>query len=209
MMVLAGGDLVLPDRMMTASLVVDDGRIVSIDPPGPLDAAGATVVDARGCYVVPGFIDVHVHGVLGHDTLDEGDVLHRIAAALPRFGVTAFCPTSVACTPPQLERLLSGIAAARTRPASSAARVLPAHLESNFINPEFRGAQPLDCIRQPSRSAIAGTFSGEDVLEVMAAHRADIGIVTLAPEIAGGLDLVRRLAAELQALGGSLPSTLP
>lgn len=196
MMVLAGGDLVLPDRMMTASLVVDDGRIVSIDPPGPLDAAGATVVDARGCYVVPGFIDVHVHGVLGHDTLDEGDVLHRIAAALPRFGVTAFCPTSVACTPPQLERLLSGIAAARTRPASSAARVLPAHLESNFINPEFRGAQPLDCIRQPSRSAIAGTFSGEDVLEVMAAHRADIGIVTLAPEIAGGLDLVRRLAAD-------------
>jgi N-acetylglucosamine-6-phosphate deacetylase len=212
MIVLAGGDLVLPDRILTnASLFIEGDRIAAIEPRARVDTAAATIVDIRDHYVVPGFVDVHVHGVLGHDTLDGGDTLASIAASLPRYGVTAFCPTTVACSPADLSRVLRSVRDARvTRPAASA-RVLPAHLESNFINPEYRGAQPLNCIRRPPATARAelfgrstsgdlpgrseGDFAGADILDVITTYRADVGIVTLAPEMPGGLDLVARLVA--------------
>jgi N-acetylglucosamine-6-phosphate deacetylase len=74
---------------------------------------------------------------------------------------------------------------------------LPAHLESNFINPEYRGAQPADCLRLPPGPASAGPgeFSARDILDAIAASRPDVGIVTLAPELPGGIDLVRSLVA--------------
>ena len=195
MIVLAGGDLVLPDRILTnASLIIDGTRIAAIEPLARVDTAGATVVDASGCYVVPGFVDVHVHGVEGHDTLDGGAAIAEIASRLPRYGVTAFCPTTVACPPGELRAVLAQVKAARvSRPANSA-RVLPAHLESNFINPEYRGAQPADCLRLPLDTPPSdGGFTANDILQVIRAARPDVGIVTLAPELPGGLELVRAL----------------
>ena len=193
MIVIAGGDVVLPDRILTsASLIIDGQRIAAVEPVARVDSPGATIVDAADCYVVPGFIDVHVHGVEGHDTLNEGEPVAAIAAFLPQYGVTSFSPTTVACPPDALRGVLMQVATLRaTRPPMSA-RVLPAHLESNFINPEFRGAQPADCLRLPGRSD-DGDFSGRDILDVIAAARADVGIVTLAPELPGWIDLVRAL----------------
>ena len=74
--------------------------------------------------------------------------------------------------------------------------MLPAHLESNFINPDFNGAQPLECLRLPRGHARAeGEFSGAEILEEIAAARPDVGIVTVAPELDGALDLIRDLAS--------------
>ena len=98
--------------------------------------------DLRGHIVVPGFVDVHVHGVEGIDTLDGGNAIAALAGRLTKYGVTAFCPTTVACAPDALRQVLQSVAALRNSDAL-AARVLPAHLESNFINPEYRGAQPM------------------------------------------------------------------
>src|SRR5689334_25351956 len=103
MIVLAGGDIVLPDRVMShGSLVIDGARITAIDSRSRIDPAGATLIDVSNSFVVPGFIDVHVHGIEGLDTLDGGDAVASIAARLPRYGVTAFCPTTVACPPADL-----------------------------------------------------------------------------------------------------------
>jgi N-acetylglucosamine-6-phosphate deacetylase len=196
MIVLAGGDLVLPDRILSAgSLLVDDGRIVAIDPRPRVEPAGAEIIDVRDCYIVPGFVDVHVHGVDGDDTLDGGDAIARIASKLPRYGVTAFCPTTVACAPEDLHRVLRTVRDARVAPQSGRARVLPAHLESNFINPDYRGAQPVDCLRLPRAENSEGNFTGRAVLDVIASARADVGIVTLAPELPGALALVTELVA--------------
>ena len=199
MIVLAGGDLVLPGRILpSASLLIDGARIAAVEPNARVDAAGATIVETPECYIVPGFVDVHVHGVDGHDTLDEGDAVAQIASRLPRYGVTAFCPTTVACAPSALRSVLAQVATARAKRPVSSARVLPAHLESNFINPEYRGAQPAECLRLPSDPVVRsdGAFSTRDILDIIAGARADIGIVTLAPELPGGVELVRALVAK-------------
>jgi N-acetylglucosamine-6-phosphate deacetylase len=195
---LTGADLVLPDRIVSAgSIAIDGERIAAIEPAPPLpadEAPGEVRFSFSDHYIVPGFIDVHVHGVEGHDSLDGGGAIRRIAERLPRFGVTAFCPTTVACDPTALRAVLAAVAEARaSRP--SGARVLPAHLESNFINPEFKGAQPLDCLRLPTAPRSAFRWGADDILAEIAAARPDVGIITVAPELDGALPLIAELAS--------------
>src|SRR5262249_15546506 len=108
----------------------------------------------HGHYIVPGFIDVHVHGLDGIDSLSSATSVADIAARMPRFGVTGFCPTTVACSPARLRGVPEEVRRSLAGPDPQSARVLPAHLESNFINPEYKGAQPIACLRSP-RLALA------------------------------------------------------
>ena len=204
MIVLSGAELVLPDRILSpGTLVIDGGRIVDIrsgsapaGPPPPF----------HGHFILPGFIDVHVHGVSGVDSLEDGSIV-GMAARLPQYGVTAFCPTTVACSPAALRRVLTQVAEARTQPQPRGARVLPAHLESNFINADYKGAQPMECLRRP-RAALDGwaggaggdgdlekMFEGADILREIERAAPDVGIVTVAPELDGGVELIEWLAS--------------
>ena len=191
--VLAGADLVLPDRVLgPGTLVLEDGRIAEVVP-GAIAGRPPGYVDCTGLLAVPGFIDVHVHGVEGSDALDGGGAIALIAGRMPRYGVTAFCPTSIACAPAALRTMLSEVRASRQLP--SGARVLPAHLESNFINPHYRGAQPLECLRLPAGRPADGTFAGSEILSEIRAAEREVGIMTVAPEIDGAIDLIRDLVA--------------
>jgi N-acetylglucosamine-6-phosphate deacetylase len=218
---LSGADLVLPDRVVAGGTIVIDGdRIADVRPGGSLEAGSDLALRFDNHYIVPGFIDVHVHGVEGMDTLDGGSAIASIAERLPRYGVTAFCPTSVACDPAALRSMLAGVRLARTTRPPGGARVLPAHLESNFINPEYKGAQPLRCLRairhpRPEPGSDQGQtgvrpgsdrgqtgvrpgsdpWNGGHILDEIAAARPDVGIVTLAPELDGALDLIAELVA--------------
>jgi N-acetylglucosamine-6-phosphate deacetylase len=222
MIMLSGADLVLPDRLLgPGSVVIDGNRIVDVRAGAIASSPGDLHFDLHGHYIVPGFVDVHVHGLQGLDSLDGPHAVGSIAALLPRYGVTAFAPTSVACSPGILRRFLLAVRQARLAPAPQAARVLPAHLESNFLNPDYRGAQPVECLRMPPvpgrRPAPAGPgqgkaadpaktpYTGEDLLLEMERGQADIGIVTLAPELPGGMALVAQLRARghLVSLGHS------
>jgi N-acetylglucosamine-6-phosphate deacetylase len=216
MIVLSGASLVLPDRVLSpGTLVIEEGRIAEIRSDAP--SGGHPAFAFRGHYIVPGFIDVHVHGVDGVDALDswpDGGAVAAIAARLPRYGVTAFCPTTMACGPEALRAVLDQVRRARETPAARSARVLPAHLESNFINPEYRGAQPAACLRSPRAALAAGAtgavardersatavaegsdFTAAEILAEIARAAPDVGIVTIASELDGGLDLVRWLSA--------------
>ncbi len=196
MIVLSGADVVLPDRVLSPGTVILEGnRIVDVAPgERPADRA-ATRFDLRHHYVVPGFIDVHVHGVHGTDVMDDIDAVRRVARVLPGHGVTAFCPTTIACPPAALRRTLAAVRDLRTSRQEGGARVLPAHLESNFLNPRFKGAQPLECLRLPGAAAVDGAFSAAEILDEIAAARPDVGIVTVASELDGGLELIRELVA--------------
>jgi N-acetylglucosamine-6-phosphate deacetylase len=207
MIVLSGATLVLPDRVLSpGTLVIEDGRIAEVRSDTPSGAH--TSFAFHGHYIVPGFIDIHVHGVDGVDALDrleDGGAVAAIAARLPRYGVTAFCPTTVACGPQALRGVLDQVRRARAAPAAQSARVLPAHLESNFINPEYSGAQPASCLRSPRAALGAGgsggavgagsDFTASDLLAEIERATPDVGIVTMASELDGGLDLVRWLTA--------------
>ena len=215
MIVLSGATLVLPDRLLSPGTIVLDGdRIVDVRSDA---SAGHSAALFHGHYIVPGFVDVHVHGVEGTDSLDGGDAVATLARRLPRYGVTAFCPTTVACDPAALRHVLDQVRRARRDPAPHSARVLPAHLESNFINPEYRGAQPAACLRSPGGGEGAGRaggvggadradraggagggggeFTAQEILDEIARAEPDVGIVTLAPELDGGIDLVASLTA--------------
>jgi len=205
MIVLSGADLVLPGGVQSrATLVIDGERIADVS---SATASPASSTPLDGHIIVPGFIDVHVHGVEGIDALDGSDATAAIARRLPKFGVTAFCPTTVACGPARLRHVLESVA--RLRGAiDAAARVLPAHLESNFINPDYRGAQPFECLRTPldalglprrsgaAAKAGAEDFDAADILAEIDRAGGAVGIVTLAPELDGALDLIRHLVSK-------------
>jgi N-acetylglucosamine-6-phosphate deacetylase len=195
MLVISHADVVLRDRIVSgATIVVDGERIAAVHADARVSPQRGTHLDARGGLVLPGFVDVHVHGVVGHDVLDGGDALTAIASTLPQFGVTTFCPTTVACPPEALRDVLTQVRARREVPIDGSARVHGAHLESNFINPEMKGAQPEEYIcAAPGEGAPGSRVSGDDILAVIAAHRPEVAIVTLAPEVPGGLELVCRL----------------
>lgn len=206
--VLSGAAIVLPDRLLSPGTIVIEGDRIADVRAGDGGGDGALGLPS-GQVIVPGFVDVHVHGLAGVDVLDGVNAVRRVAAWLPRYGVTAFCPTAVACAPHVLRAFLEEVREVRAAADPRSARVLPAHLESNFINPAYAGAQPSACLRTPraalERLATHGpaqrtasdpaAYDGDDILREIAAAAPHVGVVTLAPEIEGGLELVQWLVA--------------
>ena len=189
MIVLAGAGLILPEGIRSpATVIIEGDRIADVVPGSKASGTAAQHHDLSGYFVVPGFIDVHVHGVDGADVLDGSDALTKIAAGLPKYGVTAFCPTTVACSAGLLERTLGSVRHLREQPAVHGAQVIGAHLESNFINPEYKGAQPADYLYRPSSE------DGASILRAIERSRENVSIVTLAPELDGAMNMIRSLA---------------
>ena len=128
---ISGASLVLPDRVATGhTLVVEGDRIVDVIN-GPRRLGDNEVLLTRdGQVIVPGFIDVHVHGAAGTDVLDGPGSVATVAATLPRWGVTAFCPTTVACDPARLDALLTEVGAIRASQTAT-----PAHARASARGP--------------------------------------------------------------------------
>ncbi|TMG92501.1 MAG: N-acetylglucosamine-6-phosphate deacetylase [Betaproteobacteria bacterium] len=149
---------------------------------------GAPVPDERArdeahMFVLPGFIDSHVHGGGGHDTMEGGDAIDSIARMHVRHGTTSLLATTMTAPLAELEFAMSAIGGACRMRRSGAARVLGVHLEGPYINPRKLGAQP-DFVRPASMP------------EVLALHAlAPIVLITLAPELPGNLDIIPALRA--------------
>jgi N-acetylglucosamine-6-phosphate deacetylase len=186
--VLAGANLVLPEDIRSpATVIIEGDRIIDVVPGSTRAGVTAQHYDLSQYFVLPGFIDVHVHGIDGADVLDENDALTKIAVGLPKHGVTAFCPTTVACSVALLERTLESVRRLKEQPAVHGAHVVGAHLESNFINPDYKGAQPADYLYRPSST------EAEPILREIDRSRQSVSIVTLAPELDGALNMIRSL----------------
>ena len=163
---------VLTARGWVLARVVFDARIRAIEP----------LIDAPCRYVLPGFIDLHVHGGGGGDAMEGEAGVRRMARFHARHGTTALLATTCTAPPGVIVRALEGIRAVAPRPEAGEARVLGAHLEGPFIHPERLGAQPP--YPHPPDPAWARRF-----LEA-----GPVRVVTLAPELGGALELVRFLA---------------
>ncbi len=123
-------------------LAVSGGTIAAVGAGTPDDAqrAGRTVVDLRGRTLMPGFVDVHVHGAVGHEAMD-GDVagLRSMAEFFASRGVTSFLPTTWTASRAGTLAALRAIAEARS--STGGARILGAHMEGPYLSAARCGAQ--------------------------------------------------------------------
>jgi len=161
-----------------ATGVLVDGSIVSwIGRDRPPERADEEVRLAPDELLAPGFIDLQVNGFRGHDAALGSDAINQISEALPATGVTAFLPTLISAP----VRVGADFAASVAASDGNGARVLGAHIEGPFINPSFRGAHDRSCLATPTPEQV-------DVIA-----KARPRLVTLAPELPGGLEAIVRL----------------
>jgi N-acetylglucosamine-6-phosphate deacetylase len=132
--------------------------------------------------ILPGFVDLHVHGGGGADLMDGGGAVDTLARFHARHGTTSLLPTTVAAPREALERALAEVGPRIRLRAPGAARVLGVHLEGPFVSPRKLGAQP--------KAARTGSLEEVHALDALAR----VLVVTLAPEVDGHLELVRALA---------------
>lgn len=182
MLVLENARVVLPDREIEAgSVVIDNGLITSITE-GPNETKVKTL-NLSGLTLLPGFIDVHIHGAVGIDTLDaNAEQLGEVAKFLATQGVTSWLPTLVPASDEQFSRAVGEIA--KSMNLASGARVLGVHYEGPFVNSAQCGALHKEYFK---------TYSGPDDLACLVAPDDAVRMITLAPEISGGVELVREL----------------
>ena len=172
-------------RLGVAAALVD-GHVVAGDvqvdlTSGAVVATGLPAV-AGGGLAVPGFVDLQINGFAGVDLRRaDADGYATVAGALAERGVTAFQPTFHSQSVEAYERSLAVLADVLATPPEGA-RVLPAHLEGPFLSPRWNGAHDVTHLLGPS----------PEVLDRLLAA-GPVGFTTVAPELPGGLDLVRRL----------------
>lgn len=145
----------------------------------PVGALDGHVIDASGLIVAPGFIDIQINGAFGSDFTEDPSSIWKVGALLPRTGVTAFFPTII--TAPH-NRVEAAIAAMAMRPeAYVGAEPVGLHIEGPHLAPTRRGAHPEDLLTEP--------------LDTKLEPHPSIAIITVAPELRGSLDMIRRFAA--------------
>ncbi len=172
--IIANGRVITPWQVLEKGLViVENGKIVELRKGfGLPEESQATIIDATGKTVAPGFVDIHVHGGVGHDTMDATpQAIQEMAQFFASHGVTGFLPTTV--TAPR-EAILAAVENAATcqKEQISGAQVLGIHLEGPYINPSKPGAQPVQFIRPADPDEYREFFAWDNVR-----------LISLAPEI--------------------------
>lgn len=180
---LYNGIVILPEGLFPdLGIWVRNGTILHIGKPETFPDQ-LERIDAAGSYISPGFIDLHVHGGGGFDFMDGTlTAFQEIAATHARFGTTAMMPTTVSCSPEELQHLLFTYQQAVLVP-SPGASFIGLHLEGPYLNPEQRGAQDIQFLRLPD----------PDEYEPLLQEPSPVRRWSFAPELTGS-------AAFLQAL---------
>ena len=167
--------------LVKTDIAFEDGKIVAI---GKLDDV-EPIFDTDGV-VLPGFIDEHIHGAGGADAMDGTEqALQTISEYVAKEGTTGFLATTMTQSPENIGKALKNVKTVREKGEYKGAEVLGVHLEGPFISPKHVGAQPLEYVAKPAPE----TFDKYNEIS-----GGNIKVVTLAPEVEGGLDLVKHLA---------------
>ena len=192
------GRILTPEEEISEGIiVVEGGKIAALGhrdelrlPPDAVDYVAGRMT------VVPGFVDVHIHGAGGHDVMEgNARALDRIAATVAKHGTTSLVATTVTAPVDETCHSLEGIARyirAHEQPKDDAdegklaAEFLGIHLEGPFISKVRRGVHPPEAIARPSVEILQKFFEAADGL---------VKIVTLAPEIPGAKELIEHAVA--------------
>jgi len=170
-----------PLQRKDAVVVVENGKIAGVDPrldPTP----DMQVIDAKGCYLSPGFIDIHVHGGGGYSAMtgNPQDVV-RMCSAHAQYGTTSILPTTTTAQIPKLKTSMDGVRKAQVICKDS--NILGIHLEGPFLSRNQKGAQNEENILKPTECDYEDLLDYWDGIRMMGA----------APEVEGCLELGRAL----------------
>jgi N-acetylglucosamine-6-phosphate deacetylase len=166
---IVNGKIILEDEIVEGSALIYDEKIVNMVNNHEVGRFNVdSIIDAKGNYVSPGFIDLHIHGSGGYDTMDGTyEAQSIISKTIIKNGVTSYLPTTMSMSKECIKKALENI---RGISIKDGARILGVHLEGPFINPKFKGAQREDYIIKPDYDFI------KDYLDI-------IKIITFAPEM--------------------------
>lgn len=181
------GSVVETGRVVKNGIVVTEGEtIVYVGVEQDYAARGdETVRDYHGHWIIPGLIDIHVHGNAGYDVMDgTADSLIEISRSLSRYGVTGFLATTMTAPFVEIEKALRAIVETVDSPQLSA-QLLGVHLEGPWINPKLKGAQPEEHIVPPTAERV------EAVLQLLGEK---LRVVTIAPEMPEALQTIGKLS---------------
>jgi N-acetylglucosamine-6-phosphate deacetylase len=189
------------EEISDAVIVIQGSKISAVGQRGKVDLPrGVRELNASGRTVVPGFVDVHIHGAGGHDVMEgTREALEIISATVAAHGTTSLVATTVTASEKETRDSVAGIAHFILNTSQYATRELSAeilgiHFEGPFISPVRRGVHPAKWIVAPSRELLA---------QLLGEARGTAQILTLAPELPGALDLisVARQAGLVVSLG--------
>lgn len=179
MKAILGAKIYTPSAIYDPGMVLIDGETICYV--GAADAdlpAGTERIDASGLHVVPGYIDVHIHGLLSHDSMGPG--LAEVIRLLPRFGVTAFMATTLTLPRHEIVDALQSMAEILEQPPVGA-RCLGIHLEGPHLAPARSGMATAEWFSALTR---------EDYQSLQRAARGRIRMITFAPELGDSIHLI-------------------
>ncbi|SFG82339.1 N-acetylglucosamine-6-phosphate deacetylase [Pedobacter insulae] len=183
---IVNGQVITPYRIVkNATVLIKDKKIEAISE-GDIEVAGYEVIDVKGNYVSPGFIDIHIHGGGGHDFMDgTGEAYLKIAEIHAKYGTTAMAPTTLTCSK---EDLLTAIALYKSATVKNTrgAQFIGMHLEGPYFALNQSGAQDPRYIRNPDV---------EEYKEIIAYGQDVIKRWSVAPELPGAVEMGKYLKA--------------
>lgn len=181
-MLIKNCNIIYLDKIEKGSILIENGKIKEIN---PKIYSGEDILDANGLYLSSGFIDVHIHGAGGFDTMDgTTDAINNIAKTIVKHGTTSFTPTTMTVSIEDIQKSMKSIKHLKEE-GTEGAHVLGAHLEGPFISPQAIGAQNPNYLLSPSISAY----------DEMVKDCEDAVIsITLAPEVEGAKELIKHLS---------------
>jgi len=179
------GDIVTPGGVLSNSAltIADGGMIGEIGSTRPLSSHSEDI-DARGLLVLPGFIDLHVHGGGGADLMHgTTEAVRQVARTHARFGTTGLLATTLTASREATDRAITAARdVQRAGPGEDEARIFGIHLEGPYLCPARRGAQPAEWVREPDPAELAHWIE-------LSEHT--IRQITLAPERGGAEEVIR------------------
>ena len=182
--VIVNGIILTPDEKLSGqALVVEGGRIARIDPIGLVEPQSNTI-DARGLYVTPGLIDLHVHGADGFDTMNATpEAIHGMGRFFARHGVTSYLPTTVTASAEDTLAAIQNLGSISL--PSDGACPLGIHLEGPYLSHDYCGAQSPQYLRPA------------DIKEYkLWLENGQVRLITVAPEVEGVFGLIEAGAEE-------------
>ncbi|HHU84980.1 MAG TPA: N-acetylglucosamine-6-phosphate deacetylase [Clostridiales bacterium] len=178
-MLIKNARIVTYDKVISGDILIKNKKIAEI---GEDLTADCETIDACQNYVIPGFVDIHVHGGGGYSAMGPTpEDIVNMANAHAKHGTLAIMPTTLTAPTEQLLTAINAVSQAKNLDCD--AEILGIHLEGPFISPEKKGAQSEDDIKLPTKENV----------EVLLNASADICIMGIAPEIEGAFELAKLL----------------